>query len=135
MLTVALLIALGREGLGDHPMELVLMLAFGETGTAERSRNRLIRYRRGEMFGHDLAREPGLGEQSDHRLGEMSLSVRPTQPLIGAKRSRNRSGPSPSADSLTAAPPQKKAKMNEIETQTAKTSETLEKKDKDRAKL
>ena len=23
------------------------------------------------MSGHDLAREPGLGEQRDHRLGEM----------------------------------------------------------------
>ena len=38
------------------------MLAFGESGTAERGQNRLMRWRRGEMSGHDLAREPGLGE-------------------------------------------------------------------------
>ena len=38
------------------------------------------------MSGHDLAREPGLGEQRDHRLGEMPLPVQPVQPLIGAKR-------------------------------------------------
>ena len=35
------------------------------------------------MSGNDLAREPGLGEQRDHRLGEMPLPVQPAQPLIG----------------------------------------------------
>ena len=35
------------------------------------------------MSGHDLARDSGLGEQRDHRLGEMPLPVRPVQPLIG----------------------------------------------------
>ena len=74
--TVALLNALGREGHGDRPTEVVLMLAYGETGTTEMSRNR------GEWPGHDLAREPGLDEQRDHRLGEMHLPVRPLQPLI-----------------------------------------------------
>ena len=69
MFVVALLNALGREGRGNRPTEVVLMLAFGESGTAERGRNRLMRWRRGEMSGHDLAREPGLGEQRDHRLG------------------------------------------------------------------
>ena len=77
MFVVALLNALGREGRGNRPTEVVLMLAFGESGTAERGRNRLMRWRRGEMSGHDLAREPGLGEQRDHRLGEMPLP-RPT---------------------------------------------------------
>ena len=38
------------------------------------------------MSGHDLAREPVLGEHRDYRLGEMPLPVRPVQPLIGAKR-------------------------------------------------
>ena len=75
MFVVALLNALGREGRGNRPTEVVLMLAFGESGTAERGRNRLMRWRRGEMSGHDLAREPGLGEQRDHRLGEMPLPV------------------------------------------------------------
>ena len=70
MFVVALLNALGREGRGNRPTEVVLMLAFGESGTAERGRNRLMRWRRGEMSGHDLVREPGLGEQRDHRLGE-----------------------------------------------------------------
>ena len=65
------------------------MLAFGESGTAERGRNRLMRWRRGEMSGHDLAREPGLGEQRDRRLGEMPLPVQPAQPLIGAKTQRD----------------------------------------------
>ena len=74
MFLVALLNALGREGRGNRPTEVVLMLAFGESGTAERGRNRLMRWRRGEMSGHDLAREPGLGEQRDHRLGEMPRS-------------------------------------------------------------
>ena len=80
--TVAILNALGREGRGEHLTEVVLMLAFGEFGTTERGRNRLMRWRRGEMSGHDLAREPGLGQQSDHRLGEMPLPVRLRQPLI-----------------------------------------------------
>ena len=89
MFVVAPLNALGREGRGNRPTEVVLMLAFGESGTAERGRNRLMRWRRGEMSGHDLAREPGLGEQRDHRLGEMPLPVQPAQPLIGAKRQRD----------------------------------------------
>ena len=36
MFVVALLKALGREGRGNLPTEVVLMLAFGESGTAER---------------------------------------------------------------------------------------------------
>ena len=91
MFTVALLNAMGREGRGDRPTtEMVLMLAFVEFNTAERGRNGLMRWRRGEMSGHDFAREPGLGEQRNHRLGEMPLPVRPMHPLIGAKRSRGR---------------------------------------------
>ena len=110
---------------------MVLILAFGESGTAERGRNQLMRWRRGEMSGHDLAREPGLGEQSNHRLGEMSLAVRPTQPLIGAKQSRDGPGPSHSADSPTAAPPPKKVNMSKMEIQISETIETLDKKEKD----
>ena len=56
-------------------MEMVLMLAFGESGTAERGRDRHMRWRRGEMYGHDLVREQVLGEQGDHRLGEMPVPV------------------------------------------------------------
>ena len=58
MFTVALLNAWGREAPGERPTEMVLMLVFGASGTAERGRNRLMRWRRGEMSGHDLAREP-----------------------------------------------------------------------------
>ena len=126
MFVVALLNALGREGRGNRPTEVVLMLAFGESGTAERGRNRLMRWRRGEMSGHDLAREPGLGEQRDHRLGEMPLPVQPAQPLIGAKRQR---------DSPTAAPPPKRVRVSEIEIQTSETIETLEKKERDQSEL
>ena len=36
MFVVALLNELGREGRGNRPMEVVLMLAFGESGTAQR---------------------------------------------------------------------------------------------------
>ena len=75
MFVVALLKALGREGRGNRPQEVALMLASGESGTVEKVRNRLIRWRRGEMSGHDLARELGLGEQRDHQLGEMHLPV------------------------------------------------------------
>ena len=71
MFVVAHLNALGREGRGDRATEVVLMLAFSESGIAERGRNRLMRWRRGEFSGHDLARGPGLGEQRDHRLCEM----------------------------------------------------------------
>ena len=133
MFVVALLNALGREGRGNRPTEVVLMLAFGESGTAERGRNRLMRWRHGEMSGHDLAREPGLGEQRDHRLGEMPLPVQPAQPLIGAKRQRDGPGPSHSVDSPTAAPPSKKVRVSEIEIQTSETIETLEKRRKIRA--
>ena len=135
MFVVALLNALGREGRGNRPTEIVLMLAFGETGTAERGQNRLMRWRRGEMSGHDLAREPGLGEQRDHRLGEMPLPVQPAQPLIGAKRQRDGPGPSHSVDSPRAAPPSKKVRVSEIEIQTSETIETLEKKEKDQSEL
>ena len=110
------------------------MVAFGESGTAESSRNRLMRWRRGEMSGHDLAREPGLGEQRDYRLGEMPMPVRShssAQLLFGSKRSRNGPGPSYSADSPSAAPPSKQVKMSEIEIQMSETSETLEKRDKE----
>ena len=125
MFVVALLNALRREGRGNRPTEVVLMLAFGESGTAERGRNRLMRWRR----------EPGLGEQRDHRLGEMPLPVQPAQPLIGAKRQRDGPGPSHSVDSPTAAPPSKKVRMSEIEIQTSETIETLEKKEKDQSEL
>ena len=128
MFVVALLNALGREGRGNRPTELVLMLAFGESGTAERGQNRLMRWRRGEMSGHDLAREPGLGEQRDHRLGEMPLPVQHAQPLIGAKRLHDGPGPSHSVDSPTTAPPLKRVKVSEIEIQTSETIETLKKK-------
>ena len=111
------------------------MLAFGESGTAERGRNRLMRWRQGEMSGHDLAREPGLGEQRDHRLGEMPLPVQPAQPIIGAKRLRDGPGPSHSVDSPTAAPPLKRVKVSEIEIQTSETIETLEKKERDQNEL
>ena len=37
------------------------------------------------MSGYDLAREPRVGEQRDHRLGEMPLPVQPVQPLVGAR--------------------------------------------------
>ena len=63
------------------------------------------------MYGHDLAREPGLGEQRDHRLGEMPLPVQPAQPPIGAKRLRDGPGPSHSVNSPTAAPPLKRMRM------------------------
>ena len=43
MFNVALLNAMGREGRGDCPTEVVLMLAFGKSGTARRGRNRLTR--------------------------------------------------------------------------------------------
>ena len=85
------------------------------------------------MSGQDLAREPGLGEQMDCRLGEMPLSVRPNssvQPLFGSKRSRHGPGPSWSVDFSTAAPPSKKVKMNEIKIQTAEKIKTLDKKKK-----
>ena len=131
MFVVALLNALGREGRGNRPTEVVLMLAFGESGTAERGQNRLMRWRRGGMSGHDLAREPGLGEQRDHRLGEMPIPVQPAQPLIGAKRLRDGPGPSHSVDSPTAVPPLKRVKVSEIEIQTSETIETLEKKERD----
>ena len=135
MFVVALLNALGREGRGNCPTEVVLMLAFGESGTAERGRNRLMRWRRGQMSEHDLAREPGLGEQRDHRLGEMPLPVQPAQPLVGAKRLRDGPGPSHSVDSPTAAPPLKRVKVSEIEIQASETIETLEKKERDQNEL
>ena len=135
MFTVALLNALGREGRGDRPTEVVLMLAYGDSGTNERGRNRLMRWRRGEISGHDLVREPGLGEQRDHRLGEMPLPVRPVQPLVGAKRSRHGPGPSHSADSPTAAPPLKRVKVSVMQIQTSETNDTLEKNEKVRKEL
>ena len=98
MFTVAVLNAMGREGRGDHPTEVVLKLAFSESVTAERSRNRLMRWRRGEMSGHELAREPGLGEQRGYRLGEMPVPIRDGPAL------------SHSVDSPTASPQSKKVR-------------------------
>ena len=135
MFNVALLNAMGGEGLGDRPTERVLMLAYGESGTAERGRHRLIRWRRGEMSGHDLAREQGQGEQRDYWLGEMLFPVRPVQPLIGAKRSRDEPGPSHSAESPTTASPLKRVRMSEMEIQNSETFGTLEKNEKNREEL
>ena len=46
MFTVALLSAMGREGRGDRSTtEVILMLVFDEFNTAERGRNRLMRWR------------------------------------------------------------------------------------------
>ena len=87
------------------------------------------------MSDYDLAREPGLGEQRDHRLGEMHLPVQPAQPFIGAKRLRDGPGPSHSVDSLTAAPPLKRVKVSEIEIRTSETIEILEKKERDQNEL
>ena len=104
------------------------------SGTTERSTNRLMRRRREEMPGHDLARETGLGEQRDYRMVEMPMPVRPcfsAQPLSGSKTSRDGPVPSHSVDSPSAAPPSKKVRMNEVEMQMAETSETFEKRLKD----
>ena len=68
MLAVALLNAMGREGRGNHSTELVLILACGVSGTTEKPKQTHEMATRG-MSGHDLAREPGLGEQRDHQLG------------------------------------------------------------------
>ena len=87
------------------------------------------------MSGHDLAREPGLGEQRDHRLGEIPLPVQPVQPLIGAMRLRDGPGPSHSADSPTAFLPLTRVRMNEKVIQTSETIETLDKKEKDQSEL
>ena len=87
------------------------------------------------MSCHDLACEPGVGEQRDHRLGEMPLPTQPVQPLIGAKRLRDGSGPSHSVDSPTAAPPHKRVRVNEKEIQTTDTIETLEKKERGQSEL
>ena len=94
-----------------------------------------MRWRRGEMSGNDLAREPGLGEQRDHRIDEMPLTNQTAQPLIGAKRLRDGPGPSHSLDSPTAAPPLKRVRVSEIEIQTSETIETLEKKERDQDEL
>ena len=86
------------------------------------------------MYWQDLAREPGLDDHRGYRLGEMPMPVRPyssAQPLFGSRRSRNGPGPSYSVDSPSVVPPSKKVKMREIEIQTAETSKTLEKRDKD----
>ena len=86
------------------------------------------------MPGHDLAHEPGLGEQCYYRLGEMPMPVRPNssaQPLFGPKRSRDGPAASHFVDSPSAAPPSKKVRENEIEIQTAETNGTLEKRDND----
>ena len=91
----------------------MLTLAFGKSGNASRGRKRVMRWQRGEVSGHDFASEPGVGQQRDHRLGEMPMPVRPkfsSQPLFGSKRSRDGSGALYSADSPTAAPPWKKVR-------------------------
>ena len=86
MFVVALLNALGREGRGNRPTEVV-------------------------------------------------LPVHPVHSLIGAKILRDGPGPSHSVDFLSAAPPLKRVRMNEIEIQTSETIETLEKKEKDQNEL
>ena len=77
------------------------MLAFGKFGTAKRSINRRVRWRRGATAGHDLAREPGFSLQIKEITRWPSLSY--------------------SADSPTAAPTSMNVKMNEIEIKTAET--------------
>ena len=90
-----------------------------------------MRWQPGGTFSDDLARERGLGEQTDYRPGEMTLAVHPssmTEPPQRSKRSRDGPGPSHSIDSSTAALPSKKIKLNNIEVQAAETIRTLDKK-------
>ena len=82
-------------------------------------------------FGSRLSSRTWTGRAEGLPVREMPLPVQPLQLLVGAKRSCDRPSPSHSADSPTAAPPMKKVRMTEIQIQTAETSETLEKKDKD----
>ena len=51
---LALLNAMEREGRGNSPMEVVLLLVLGESGTANRGSSRLMRWQRGggAMSGH-----------------------------------------------------------------------------------
>ena len=113
MFVVALLNALGREGRGNRLTEVVLMLVAGDSVTAERGRNRLMSWRRGEMSGHELAREPGIGGQRDHRLCRMPRSSSTCAAAHRRKRLRDGPGPSFSVDSSTAAPPLKRMRMND----------------------
>ena len=134
MFVVMLLNALGREGRGKCPTEVVLMLAFGESGTAERGRNRLMRLRRGEMSGHNLAREPRLGEQRDHRLGEMPL--RSNLRSRSSERKDNVMGQACHIQSTLQQPLLlRRVRVSEIEIQTSETIETLEKKERDQSEL
>ena len=135
MIVVALLNTLGGEVRGNRPTELVLMLAFGESQTAERGRNWLMRWRRENVSGDDLTREPRLGEERDHRLGEMPLQVQSMQPLIGTKRLRDGPGPSHSTNSPAVASPLERERMSDIDIQTSETIEKLEKKEKDQREL
>ena len=81
----------------------------------------------GQMPGHYMTREPGLGSQRECRLGERPLTCRPnssTQPIFRSKISRDGTVSSSTADFLTAAPSSKNMKLNEIELQTVVASET-----------
>ena len=107
MFTFALLNELGREGSGVRPTEEVLRLAFGESGTAEWSRNRLIGWRHGEMSRHELARERCRCStilNEGFSFPQHSLSS-------DRKKTRDRPAPSLSVNSPSASQPSKKVRM------------------------
>ena len=58
MLLAALINLWGMITVGDRPMEVLLMAAYGERGVLDSPNIRVIRWRNGALSGRDLANEP-----------------------------------------------------------------------------
>ena len=121
ILLVALINILGHHNRGDSPMEVLLMVAYGERGLLDRPNLRIMTWRNGALSGNDLANKPGLGSSRTYQPGEMPL---PTKPRPGLRRMHQEmnSETASSSSQLKTAVPSKRAR---VEDQTNETMQDL----------
>ena len=62
---------------GNHPTEVLLMVAWGEKGVLDRPTLRVMRWRRQALSGSDLAHEPKKDTTMTYQTEEMPLITRP----------------------------------------------------------
>ena len=112
VLLTALINILGHDIRGDHPMEVLLMAAYGERGVLDRPNMRVMRWRNAALSGSDLANEPGLESSRAYQPGEMPL---PTKPKPGLRRMHQEinSEAASSSSKLRAAVPLKRVRVEE----------------------
>ena len=114
MLLTALINILGHDNRGDHPTEVLLMAAYGETGVLDRPNMRVMWWKNGALSGSDLANEPGLGSSMTFQTGEMPLPSKTNLGLRRMHQKMNIEAASSSSPLRTAVPPKRARVEDEV---------------------